>query len=72
VAEVEGLEGGEGMAADVGRHMHRADRSCASLSAENTGRSGQPTQKPGGRGGSGAPRFGGTAARRARTPSSQA
>jgi hypothetical protein len=46
--------------------------SCASLIAENTGRSGQPMQKPGGRAGSGAGRLFATSARRVRLPSSQA
>ena len=50
----EGLEGAEGVAADVGRDVHRPTSCCASLSAENTGRSGQPMQKLGGRVGSGA------------------
>jgi hypothetical protein len=59
------------MAADVGGDVHRADFGCASLSALNTGRSGQPMQKPGGRAGSG-PSAWATSARRAALAASQA
>ena len=44
---------------------------CASFSAENTGRSGQPVQKPGGRAGS-APSAAATSARRCALAASQA
>jgi hypothetical protein len=55
VAERKRGEGRERVAADVGRDVRLPMSRSTSLIAANTGRSGRPTQKFGGRGGSGAP-----------------
>ena len=51
IAQAERREGRESMAADVALICVGPSSRCISLMAENTGRSGQPVQKVGGRGG---------------------